>query len=213
MADKTVIGKVTQIVGAVLDIKFKEGELPEIYEAIEIEAESENIGSLMVIEKNAFTFVDIREAEKNDQDIYIRSFIRRKDDPDIYKDKATCKLYKNKIQLYKDDLKIYLTRKRTIIGGSMTVLGLILIIVSLFLEGGLKTGLLIAGIVLAALGVLSLLLNLLFRNVANKTVDQIFAFADEEPEEVRDVVKSFLSNGQLYRPNEYCRGLHIEHLT
>ena len=36
MADKTVIGKVTQIVGAVLDIKFKEGELPEINEAIKI---------------------------------------------------------------------------------------------------------------------------------------------------------------------------------
>ena len=36
MADKTVIGKVTQIVGAVLDVKFKEGELPEINEAIKI---------------------------------------------------------------------------------------------------------------------------------------------------------------------------------
>ena len=36
MANKTVIGKVTQIVGAVLDIKFKEGELPEINEAIKI---------------------------------------------------------------------------------------------------------------------------------------------------------------------------------
>ena len=34
MADKTVFGKVTQIVGAVLDVKFKEGELPEINEAI-----------------------------------------------------------------------------------------------------------------------------------------------------------------------------------
>ena len=36
MADKTVIGKVTQIVGAVLDVKFKEGNLPEINEAIKI---------------------------------------------------------------------------------------------------------------------------------------------------------------------------------
>ena len=36
MADKTVIGKVAQIVGAVLDVKFKEGELPEINEAIKI---------------------------------------------------------------------------------------------------------------------------------------------------------------------------------
>ena len=36
MADKTVIGKITQIVGAVLDIKFKEGELPQINEAIRI---------------------------------------------------------------------------------------------------------------------------------------------------------------------------------
>ena len=29
-------GKITQIIGAVLDIKFKEGELPEINEAIKI---------------------------------------------------------------------------------------------------------------------------------------------------------------------------------
>ena len=36
MADKTVIGKITQIVGAGLDIKFKEGELPQINEAIKI---------------------------------------------------------------------------------------------------------------------------------------------------------------------------------
>ena len=36
MADKTVIGKVTQIIGAVLDVKFKVGELPEINEAIKI---------------------------------------------------------------------------------------------------------------------------------------------------------------------------------
>ena len=36
MADKTVIGKITQVVGAVLDIKFKEGELPQINEAIRI---------------------------------------------------------------------------------------------------------------------------------------------------------------------------------
>lgn len=41
----------------------------------------------------------------------------------------------------------------------------------------------------------------------------LLQMSDEEPEEVRDIVKSFLSNGQLYRPNEYCRGLHIEHLT
>ena len=34
MADKTVMGKITQIVGAVLDVKFKEGELPEINEAM-----------------------------------------------------------------------------------------------------------------------------------------------------------------------------------
>lgn len=30
------IGKITQIIGAVLDIKFTEGNLPEIYEAIKI---------------------------------------------------------------------------------------------------------------------------------------------------------------------------------
>ena len=35
MADKS-IGKITQIIGAVLDIKFSEGKLPEINEAIEI---------------------------------------------------------------------------------------------------------------------------------------------------------------------------------
>ena len=35
MADKN-IGKVTQIIGAVLDIKFANGNLPEINEAIEI---------------------------------------------------------------------------------------------------------------------------------------------------------------------------------
>lgn len=35
MAEKN-IGKITQIVGAVLDIKFSEGKLPEIHEAINI---------------------------------------------------------------------------------------------------------------------------------------------------------------------------------
>ena len=35
MAEKN-IGKITQIVGAVLDVKFSEGKLPEIYEAINI---------------------------------------------------------------------------------------------------------------------------------------------------------------------------------
>ena len=31
------IGKITQIIGAVLDIKFPENSLPEIYDAIEID--------------------------------------------------------------------------------------------------------------------------------------------------------------------------------
>ncbi|WP_310604406.1 F0F1 ATP synthase subunit beta [Anaerosporobacter sp.] len=35
MADKNV-GKITQIIGAVLDIKYSEGKLPEIYDAIDI---------------------------------------------------------------------------------------------------------------------------------------------------------------------------------
>ena len=35
MADK-IIGKVTQIIGAVLDVKFKEGQLPELNDAIKI---------------------------------------------------------------------------------------------------------------------------------------------------------------------------------
>ena len=30
------LGKITQIIGAVLDIKFTEGNLPEIYEAIKV---------------------------------------------------------------------------------------------------------------------------------------------------------------------------------
>ena len=47
MADKTVIGKVAQIVGAVLDVKFKEGELPEINEAIRIPT---NDGGELVVE-------------------------------------------------------------------------------------------------------------------------------------------------------------------
>ena len=34
--EKTTVGKITQIVGAVLDIKFDEGNLPEIYDAIRI---------------------------------------------------------------------------------------------------------------------------------------------------------------------------------
>ena len=47
MADKTVMGKITQIVGAVLDVKFKEGELPEINEAIRIKRTD---GSILVVE-------------------------------------------------------------------------------------------------------------------------------------------------------------------
>ena len=38
-------GKITQVIGAVLDIKFPEGKLPEIYEAINIEREN---GTLVV---------------------------------------------------------------------------------------------------------------------------------------------------------------------
>ena len=40
------IGKITQIIGAVLDIKFSEGKLPEIYEAIKID----NRGVKLVVE-------------------------------------------------------------------------------------------------------------------------------------------------------------------
>ena len=35
MADK-IIGKVTQIIGAVLDVKFSEGQLPELNDAVKI---------------------------------------------------------------------------------------------------------------------------------------------------------------------------------
>lgn len=41
------IGKVTQIIGAVLDIKFSEGSLPEIYEAIKIR---KNDGGILTVE-------------------------------------------------------------------------------------------------------------------------------------------------------------------
>ncbi len=47
MAEKTVLGKVTQIVGAVLDVKFKEGDLPEINEAIKIKRAD---GSYLTVE-------------------------------------------------------------------------------------------------------------------------------------------------------------------
>ena len=46
MADKN-IGKVTQIIGAVLDIKFGEGELPEINDAIQITREN---GEVLTVE-------------------------------------------------------------------------------------------------------------------------------------------------------------------
>lgn len=40
-------GKITQIIGAVLDIKFTEGHLPSIYEAIHITRKN---GELLVVE-------------------------------------------------------------------------------------------------------------------------------------------------------------------
>ncbi len=43
----TNIGKITQIIGAVMDIKFSEGKLPEIYEAIEITTKA---GGKLVVE-------------------------------------------------------------------------------------------------------------------------------------------------------------------
>ncbi|WP_167957724.1 F0F1 ATP synthase subunit beta [Anaerosporobacter faecicola] len=46
MADKNV-GKITQIIGAVLDIKYSEGKLPEIYDAIDIPTAN---GSKLVVE-------------------------------------------------------------------------------------------------------------------------------------------------------------------
>ena len=39
------IGKITQIIGAVLDIKFTEGNLPEINDAIKFLPEMEKTGS------------------------------------------------------------------------------------------------------------------------------------------------------------------------
>ncbi|HKM03290.1 MAG TPA: F0F1 ATP synthase subunit beta [Lachnospiraceae bacterium] len=46
MAEK-VIGKITQIIGAVLDVKFTEGKLPEINEAIQI---TKKDGAILVVE-------------------------------------------------------------------------------------------------------------------------------------------------------------------
>ena len=46
MAEKT-IGKITQIIGAVLDVKFAEGKLPEINEAIKITRKD---NSVLVVE-------------------------------------------------------------------------------------------------------------------------------------------------------------------
>ena len=47
MAEKN-IGKITQIIGAVLDIKFSEGNLPEINEAINIPLQE--AGKKLVVE-------------------------------------------------------------------------------------------------------------------------------------------------------------------
>ena len=44
---ETAIGKITQIIGAVLDIKFPEGNLPEINEAIKINTKD---GGVLVVE-------------------------------------------------------------------------------------------------------------------------------------------------------------------
>ena len=46
MADK-IIGKVTQIIGAVLDVKFSEGQLPELNDAVKI---TRSDGSVLTIE-------------------------------------------------------------------------------------------------------------------------------------------------------------------
>ena len=46
VADKN-IGKITQIIGAVLDIKFSEGQLPEINNAIEIKTKD---GGKLIVE-------------------------------------------------------------------------------------------------------------------------------------------------------------------
>ena len=43
----TNIGKITQIIGAVLDVKFQEGNLPEINEAIKITRKN---GEILVVE-------------------------------------------------------------------------------------------------------------------------------------------------------------------
>ncbi len=56
MKKKNNIGKLTQIVGAVLDIKFEEGSLPEIYEAIEITTKENEI---LVVEVAAHQGDDI----------------------------------------------------------------------------------------------------------------------------------------------------------
>ena len=47
MEEKKNIGTITQIISAVLDIKFKNGELPDIYEAIKIKRDD---GTVLVVE-------------------------------------------------------------------------------------------------------------------------------------------------------------------
>lgn len=44
---QTEIGKITQVIGAVLDVRYKEGELPKIYDALEITRKD---GTLLVAE-------------------------------------------------------------------------------------------------------------------------------------------------------------------
>ena len=44
------IGKITQIIGAVLDIKFTEGNLPEINDAIRIPLKGEQSGKELTVE-------------------------------------------------------------------------------------------------------------------------------------------------------------------
>ena len=44
------IGKITQIIGAVLDIKFTEGNLPEINDAIRIPLRGDQAGKELTVE-------------------------------------------------------------------------------------------------------------------------------------------------------------------
>ena len=61
------IGKITQIIGAVLDIKFSNGKIPEINEAIEIDNDEKGNNKPLLTQKQVgrlITRVGVQETAK-----------------------------------------------------------------------------------------------------------------------------------------------------